>query len=433
MDEGHPPAHIAIKRRSIRSRSTVAVMALIQLQKVVAVCLLEATKLTMDHLGKHRMEMGEGGGPELGRTLTTLYGDLRRLRDYMQRCLGAYRDLVDIDLSQEDQRLLVACCRRSVEHLDVQLSATIDTKARDWLQSRRDILMEAGADLALAPLLELPLPRLASPPTAAMRAMETRIAERLGQNRSIHFTVGGRVGASFGEPMGIALPKTAPPAGTGMPFGMHAEAIVEESEPSRAPVADPFTGQPFPGQSTSHAPQQARPAAVAAEVGMAAMPSAATAVAAMAAQDLGASAPARANQLLDPKHVRDPRLRALATLDLRALDRALVAQDHRLVAVHLASIIEATVLDHAMTRRVELGLPTTVETWDPQAVLLQLLGDTVTSRDRATVHAMFGSRNMLRPGLQLVAPMAVTSSTAQQMLAFVQRALAQLGFAASGT
>lgn len=372
-------------------------MALIQMQKVVAVCLLEATKLTMDQLGKHRMGLADASGVEVGRTLTSLYGDLRRLRDYMQRCLGAHREMVDIDLSPEDQRLVVACCRRSVEQLDMQLSATIDPKTREWLQSRREILADWAVELVTPPLLELPLPRLSTPASAAMRALETRLAERLGQLRSAQVGFTSERSGRFGEMPDFTA---ARPSGQGS-FGMGSESG------SKMMLPDSMTAGP-----------------------MQPMPDPATAVAALPAQEVG-SAPARASQLLDPKHVRDPRLRAIATLDLRALDRALMAQDHRLVAVHLASIVEATVIDHAIPRRVELGLPSTVETWDPQEVLLQVLGDSVTSRDRATVHAIFSSRNILRPGVQLVTPTAVTSATVQQMMAFVGRVLSAMGLAAA--
>ena len=76
-------------------------MPQVQVKKVVAVCFLEAVKMTLDHLGAHRLELsqqGVQGSPELPRT----YGEVRRLRDYLQRCVSAFQELVDLDLPAPD-------------------------------------------------------------------------------------------------------------------------------------------------------------------------------------------------------------------------------------------------------------------------------------------------------------------------------------------
>ena len=66
-------------------------MAEVQVKKVVAVCFLEAVKMTLDHLGAYRLELsqqGMQGSPDLPRT----YGEVRRLRDQqgVRTLLGAF-------------------------------------------------------------------------------------------------------------------------------------------------------------------------------------------------------------------------------------------------------------------------------------------------------------------------------------------------------
>ena len=97
-------------------------MGVVQVKKVVAVCFLEAVKLALEHLGTYRLEMsqhGVVGSPELPR----LYGEARRLRDYLQRCASAYQDLVDLDLADAGKierlpRVGPALARRIVANRD---------------------------------------------------------------------------------------------------------------------------------------------------------------------------------------------------------------------------------------------------------------------------------------------------------------------------
>ena len=65
-------------------------MPAVQVKKVVVVCFLEATKLSLEHLAAYRIDLSQRANspatPELART----YGEMRRLRDYLQRCASAY-------------------------------------------------------------------------------------------------------------------------------------------------------------------------------------------------------------------------------------------------------------------------------------------------------------------------------------------------------
>jgi len=115
-------------------------------------------------------------------------------------------------------------------------------------------------------------------------------------------------------------------------------------------------------------------------------------------------------------------------MDLRSYARAMCGQDHRIAAVLLASILEAAILDHAIPRRAELGLPGTPDGWNPLDVLSVVLGDKLQPQDRSLAYHLFAARNLLRPGLQVVTPSVVTVSSLERLREFVQRCLRALGY-----
>ena len=329
-------------------------MSVVQVKKVIAVCLLEAVKLTMEHLGAFRLETaqrGVPGSPEVPR----LYGEARRLRDYLQRCAAAYQDIVDLDLADSDRPLLVACCRRLVEQVDLRLTSDVHLAAdeRPYLTKKRDVLSDWIVELATKPLLELPLSRLSPVQTESARALMARIASKL--------------------------------------YGANPKLKIERAQSSALPAAE---------EPTAEAPQA--PAA---------------------------PVPSADAQLLDPQTLRDPRLRALAVMYLRSYARAIQEEDHRIAAVLLASILEAAILDHALPRRDAMGLPGTPDGWNPADVLAVALVDKLQPLDRSLASQLFGMRNLLRPGLQVMTPSVVTVASLERLREFVQRMLRALGFA----
>ena len=92
-------------------------MPSLQVKKAVAVSFLEAAKLTLEHLAAYRLELSQShvdASPDLAR----LYGNLRRVRDYLQRCVSAFLEVVSLVLTSSDAALLVACCRRAVSAIE---------------------------------------------------------------------------------------------------------------------------------------------------------------------------------------------------------------------------------------------------------------------------------------------------------------------------
>jgi hypothetical protein len=148
---------LGIKANGRCCRCPDALMPQIQVKKVVAVCFLEAVKLGLDQLGAFRLELSQQGAPG-SPDLPRFYGEVRRLRDYLQRSVSACQDTVALDLAAADAALLVACCRRGVEVVDLRLTEqAIAADERQWLQRKRQVLGDWAVELAERPLIELPL------------------------------------------------------------------------------------------------------------------------------------------------------------------------------------------------------------------------------------------------------------------------------------
>lgn len=350
----------------------------LQVKKVVAVCFLEAAKMTLEQLAAYRLELsqkGINGSADLPR----IYGETRRLRDYLQRCVSAFQDQVEIDLSKSDQALLTACCRRSVEATDMRLGGdmVLPPDEREWLQKKRQVVGDWTVEMAEKPLLDLPIPRLNPVQSEAMRALQMRITTKL-----------------FGDVHQRA--KIRPPNTMAAASATAGVRSIADELAAQPPDELSVTPNGFLGNSliqTSVTPE---------------LP-----------------------QLVDVQKMHDPRLRSLAGLDLRSYERALAADDYRMATVLLGTLVEAAIIDHALPRKSELGLAGTPDTWNPQELLVKVMGDALGPQDRALSYHLFAARNMLRPAVQILSPTVVTATSFDRLTEFAQRALHQLGFAGS--
>src|SRR5688572_3742234 len=108
-------------------------MAAVHVSKVVVVCFLEATKQTLEHIAVHRLQ--DSRRLAQGSDVARLYGQTRRLRDYLGRCASTPQEPIGLDLAATDQCLLVACCRRAVDIIDQRLSGdtVVSPDERKWL------------------------------------------------------------------------------------------------------------------------------------------------------------------------------------------------------------------------------------------------------------------------------------------------------------
>ena len=380
-------------------------MAPFQVKKVVVVCFLEAAKLALEQLGALRIE-GSDRGASAAPELTRVYADARRVRDHLQRCVSAYGDVVDLDFDATDAAVLVACCRRYVESIDTRLSEqVVSDDDRAWLQKKLQVVSHWAVELAARPLLELPGKRSQHALGEASRVLLSRLQEKIfgpvaGRAKIRPPQSSGATGnggtvrgmPSFGEQVrDLSVPADDTDADLG--FGA---ALV--ATPAAAPAA------PLAGSATPAAPAPPTPRIPA--------PASAEGVPA----------------LFDHQQVVDPRLRALIGVDMRAYQRACAAADHRLATVMLSTILEATLVDHVLSHRAEFDVVGTPDGWDLLELLMHALGDRASPKDRSLAFHLFSARNLLRPTVQFLAPMIVTSSSFEVLREFVSHALHELGY-----
>lgn len=359
-------------------------MPVFQVKKVVAVCFLEATKLTLEHMAAYRLENSQRPGSGAS-DLPRLYGETRRLRDYLQRCVSAYQEQVDLDVSAADQGLLVACCRRSIEWIDLRLKGEqpLSADERQWLQKKMQVISDWSVELGEKPLVELPLPRLSPVVSEAARGVLSRLQHKL-----------------FGDVN--QRQKIRPPSSSLASYGAALPGLTDDYAPPLA--EEDAANEVRPVNSATFGLPSAQAVAQSTPPGAAPSPA-----------------------LVSTQHIRDPRLRSLVAMDLATYARTIELKDHRLATVLLASVLEAVVLDHAIPKRAELGLVGTPDTWNLQDLLARIMGDAFVPKDRSLAYHLFSARNLLRPALQMVKPMVVTPASFERLQEFVQRAAHRMG------
>ena len=181
-------------------------MPTLRTKKVVAVCFLEAVVLTLDNLREHRLKLTQDGAAGPG-DLLRIYGEMRRLRDYLQRCINSDHAAVAIELEANDASLLVAACMRAVEALHMRLQDDdVGEPERQWSKKKLQVLSDWCVELATKPLLELPVPRLTPVVEGAVRALSVRLSNKLNGSRGAPQTTILAPGAARagGGPAGVA-------------------------------------------------------------------------------------------------------------------------------------------------------------------------------------------------------------------------------------
>lgn len=346
-------------------------------EKLAAVCFLHAVKLVVEQLAERRMRSDFDDAVQ-GQELTDCYHRARRLRDHLQRRAGAFQDTVSIDLDREDRALLVACCRHFVQHLEARLEQpgnALSPNDRNWIQHRSEVVSKWAVELAEAPACELPLPRLIEGKSPNFRGMEAMLQAKFART----------------------------PAGA-------------RSSSATAPKAPTASGppQPVPGLRLVAS-------------GLAA-PSAAAAAPAELPMRKEALAEVRCLLAQAPQQLRDPRLRAAMSLDLRSYRRSHASGDLRTAALLLTILLETAIVDHALVRGEELGLCKSPEGWSFLDLLKAALGSQVTPSSSLIAQKLVAARNLSRPAMQLVVPNAVTSASLDSMEDFVCQLLRNMGF-----
>lgn len=374
-------------------------MPQIQVKKIVASSFLEAVKFAMEQMGARRLEattIDRRGSAEFPR----IYGEIRRLRDYLQRCVGAHHDVVGLDLTPPDAGLLVAAGRAAVHAIEQNLTArSVSADERQYQQKKLTILADWTVELAEKPLVELPLPTSTSAVGQAVRSLTHRLQQKL-----------------YGD-VAQRQKIVAPGAGNlGVPD--HNLAHGHSNMQGVLSFAEEIEAAPPPDSAVWPADSPAEPLAFVGSF--------------MSAQPIEpTSAHGSTPSLYDPRKLRDPRLRSLAAVDMAAYERAVAAADYRLATILMVSLLESAVLDQVLPRRAELKLVGSPETWNPLELLVAELGGEAAPQDRSLAYHLFAARGLLRPSVQLLNPTIVTAASFDRLREFVLRALGVLGLGGS--
>lgn len=362
-------------------------------EKIAAVCFLDAVKQVMEQLAERRLQIGRAEDAD-GRALTESYYRARRLRDHLQRRAGSFQDAVQVEFEREDQAMLVACCRHFVQHLETRLERSGDELSRNdrsWIQHRSEILAKWAVELAEAPACVLPLPKQSFGKSPVYRGMEAMLQAKFASGPAI---------APDAQP---DVDADRDPAPSKMPAA---------TEAATKPAANPA--------AKSKGRLQVVSSGLSTPAGAAPVPAASA----------GKESLAEVRLLLvqAPQQLRDPRLKNAMSLDLRSYRRAHADNDLRSAALLLTILLETAIVDHALVRGDELGLGKSPEGWSFLDLLKAAIGTPVTPRARLLAHQLVAARNLSRPAMQLLAPHAVTSASLDSMEDFVCQLLRNMGF-----
>ncbi|MHC4853342.1 MAG: hypothetical protein ACYTF5_15110 [Planctomycetota bacterium] len=393
-------------------------MARQELEKVVAAQALEAAKEVLQHLQNWAVQLEEKGERK-PRELSQLYGQVRRIRDYLNRSIGAHMHPVELDLNEEDCNTLASCCVFSLQGIGMTLRFTRDlaSNERAWLEEKRDNLTKLVITLATEEIKVIPAPGGPKPPVPMARLAMDQVRRKV-----LHGVKEEEGGTEQGK-----KPREQPSDGG------------NEPEPASKPQIQ--TGAWTGGWSGKRHPLADSPTAESLSAGGLDRRKGDRRAADRHDGDLDKlESGVREEEderhgglTLDSRLIRDPRLRTMLVLDVRALERARAAKDYRLSAVHLCSVCEAVVVDVALARRGALDLKGTPENWKLDDVIRDLLGEKFSTSDRASLYHLIACRNLIRPSIQLHNPIVVTQGTLTKMIDFVQHLLVELGVCGSGS
>lgn len=446
-------------------------MARWEIEKVVVVHLLESVKVAQDHLRDFTMAGHQAAAAE-SRNAAHTYAQLRRLRTYIQRCVSAYTDIVQLDFSDADQNLVAACAIFDLAMIERKFGAGRPTGAdAEWLEERRRTIGHWAVRFATRRVDHIPVDDdsvfLLTGVQAVIREINRRIVadgQRSGAHRVTRETAGNPAMATpsvdpravpppgydpYAQPaypQGYPPPQPAyPQAPPGYPPPGYGQPAYPAGYPAGYPGVDPRVPPPPPPRGAERRefgiPQPTMPGAPGQPVARGPAPQ---------AQGWGAPPPPMGGQPMaaselepvedepaagpegcidiDARKLHEPRVRSILQLDLRAYERAMRDTDHRLAVVLLGAILESVCVDYGLKHRRDLAITGSPETWNLELIVRKALGDEISSMDRALLFHLSAARNLLRPTIQLGSPMVVTPTTHADLAAFVRRVATAMGY-----
>lgn len=345
--------------------------------KLIANQACEALQEVMNHLQEWSMNLDGVSAPDRPGHLRADYGRVRRLRDYFRNLIRAHA-LPVVDLDDEDSNQLVSCCMFSAENIETYMQKNrVNDAQKKWMQDNLSNLYWIAMEFATAPVKLIDGPGHHKIPTNDTRRILNKINARVAESRAASC----EENKSDEEPVETNL-------------AWDSSANVEEEAGDNMVVAQPLAAAR--GDSTPNT----------------------------------GSVPANLLDL-DTQMVKDPRLRSILLMDLKALSLAMHAKDSRLSSIVLSAVFESVVADIALQNRSELGLQGTPDGWNLSKVVPAILGGRSSAPDRNTLFHLLSCKNLVRPTVQLTNPIVVTKQTLEKMLDFVRRFLVETGLSGS--
>jgi hypothetical protein len=349
-------------------------------EKTQVTYVLEAVKESLKHLGN--WGGGDLGGVPPPREVAQQYSLLRRLREYLIRCVESFRVPTEWELSDDDENLLVSCIVHALAGIDRKAAdRNTNPKDRAWLVEKRDSLILIGHEMQTKPVERIVHPSPHEMTTVSvLHFLERRFAAE--QPPGVYPAVR--------DPQAGAPPAAPAPRESGV-FGFPPTPAPEAAPVHQPPPARPPGGDPGPGPSAR----------------------------------LPAPLPDGEDRWepLDLARVRDPMLRGLVGLDLAAFRRAERAGDHRLEMIHLSSILEGIVLD-AKFRIEGVVRVSPMDVLEELATILRPL----EPHEVDCLAQLQEARHLLRPAMMRANPVVVTRESVELGRAFVERMLLELGY-----
>lgn len=192
------------------------------MEKFVAVSLLEAARSALDHMGRWRMELSHRGETPSA-ILTTTYGSVRRLRDYVQSRLYIGGREVSWEMSEDDENLLVSCVGHYLRESGSSEEAPgLQGRGAAAFRLKQEDMIGVAVEMATREVVDLPAPKAGGMQGKAFQELRKAVIKKLrgpGENKLI----------AWGVPGGGAVRATpAPAAPSASPAVAESKPVMDE-------------------------------------------------------------------------------------------------------------------------------------------------------------------------------------------------------------
>ncbi|MEZ5989434.1 MAG: hypothetical protein R3F30_09980 [Planctomycetota bacterium] len=141
-----------------------------------------------------------------------------------------------------------------------------------------------------------------------------------------------------------------------------------------------------------------------------------------------AAGPAR-RDLLNPRMIKDAKLRTLARIDLQDFKQAKKGENLRRMSVHLLGCFEAVLIDHVLSDHETYGVaPDELAEQDLEALARKVFSGKLDANQSQVLRFLFSARDALDVVRMYTTPRVLTKASVQQLEAMVRMLISELGY-----